>query len=248
MKLIRYFKAAADLLLPRACIVCGERLNLDEKHLCLLCLADMPLTRFWERPYNPMADKFNELIQKRPDDLEIFGEHEAYAYAAALFLYRSEANYRYIPYQIKYQGNLAVGKQFGRLLGKYLAAGPILRDVDTVIPVPLHWTRKWKRGYNQAEIIAEAVAKVLQVRLRTDILIRKRNTKSQVKLGVEDKRKNVDGAFCTQDVSTEGIRHILLIDDVFTTGSTLESCFNSLRSVFPKSVRISIATLGYLER
>ncbi len=246
--MIKLLKAAGDVLLPRGCIVCGRRLNLTEEHICLGCLADMPLTRFWERPHNPMADKFNERIQKR------LIEYEPYSYAAALFIYHSEAEYRHIPYSIKYLGNLEAGRYFGGMLGRRLAEGEVWRDIDMVIPVPLHWARRWKRGYNQAEVIAEAAAEALGRPIRTDILKRRKRTRTQTKMGIEEKMKNVNEAFVVAPeaaaIYREGgkIRHILIIDDVFTTGSTLESCFNALRAVFPPHVRISAATLGYIER
>ena len=239
----RGLRAAGDILLPRTCIVCGRPLLLDERHLCLECLADLPQTYFWQRSHNQMADRFNETLQKNE---ECCKEH--YAYAAALFFYHSEADYRLIPYQIKYHGNIAAGKYFGKMLGRRLASSTIYSDVDMIIPVPLHWTRKWKRGYNQAEVIASAVADAMGAELRTDILKRRRRTATQTKLTVEDKTRNVSGAFSISDgyMPSEGIRHILLIDDVFTTGSTLAACLSALRSAFPPEVRISIATLGFV--
>ena len=212
---------------------------------------DMPLTRFWERSHNPMADKFNEVIQ---DSIEAGGPHESYAYAAALFLYHSEAGYRHIPYQIKYHGNLKAGEHFGTMLGKKLAISPLWLDINMIIPVPLHWTRQWKRGYNQAEVIARAAAEALGVPVRTDILMRKRRTKTQIKLDIKGKAQNVAGAFAVSEdaraIFRNGgtVRHIVLLDDVFTTGSTLGACFRALRSVFPPTVRISVVTLGYVER
>lgn len=241
---LRGLRAAGDILLPRLCIVCGQRLLMDEKHLCLGCLADLPQTFFWTMSHNPMADRFNEIIQKEGPD-----GHELYAYAAALFFYHSEADYRLIPYQIKYHGNIQAGYYFGKMLGLRLASSETFRDVDMVIPVPLHWSRKWKRGYNQAEIIASAVAEAMEAPMRTDILKRSRRTKTQTKMEVEDKVRNVAGAFVAPAGLPEcvkGIRHILLIDDVFTTGSTLFACFQALRSIFPPSVRISVASLGFV--
>ncbi len=262
----RFLKAAGDVMLPRSCIVCGCRLNLDERHLCLGCLIDMPQTRFWEREHNPMADKFNEKIQEWIE-AEDRDERERYAYAAALFIYHSDANYRHIPYQIKYQGNTAAGEYFGKMLGQKLAGAEAIdkeslwKDADMIIPVPLHWTRRWKRGYNQAEVIARAVAEAMDVPMRTDVLERRRRTETQVKLSIEDKTRNVAGAFAVSEAvwremeddgnmnsSWSRIRHIILVDDVFTTGSTLASCFSALREVFKPSVRISAVTLGYLER
>ncbi len=253
MDIRRFLMAAADVVLPRTCIVCGCRLNLDERHICLGCLMDMPLTRFWERTHNPMADKFNERIQSRLMRLEAV-EYEPYAYAAALFFYHSEAGYRKIPYQIKYLGNVEAGEYFGRMLGRRLAGSFLNQDAGMVIPVPLHRARQWKRGYNQAEVIGRAVAEEMGLPLRTDILIRRKRTRTQTKLEIAEKARNVDGAFgITEEASGifgngGNVRHIILVDDVFTTGSTLESCFNALRALFPPPTRISAVTLGYIER
>lgn len=242
-------RSAADLLLPRVCIVCGCRLLRHESHICLSCLMDMPQTRFWDISRNPMADRFNELIEKGLED-----GSERYAYAAALFLYHNEAGYRHIPYQIKYHGNTAAGEYFGKMLGKNLASSSSWADIDMIIPVPLHWARQWKRGYNQAEVIASAIASEIGVPMRTDILKRRRRTRTQTRLDIEGKARNVAGAFSVSEDAAVifrgggNVRHILIVDDVFTTGSTLHACFRALRSVFPPSVRISVATLGFVGR
>lgn len=250
-KILRGLRAAGEILLPRQCITCGQRLLLEEKHLCLKCLADLPQTYFWTMSHNPMADRFNENIQKDIETDEDDGLHERYAYAAALFFYHSEAQYRLIPYQIKYHGNIRAGRYFGRMLGNRLASSVLFEDVDMVVPVPLHWTRKWKRGYNQAEVIAGAVAEALGAPMRTDLLRRRKRTTTQTRMEVEDKRKNVAEAFVSTpslaDIAAQdGIRHLLLIDDVFTTGATLHACFAALRTVLPASFRISVATLGFV--
>ena len=173
---------------------------------------------------------------------------ERYAYAAALFFYRAESDYSKITRCIKYHGRLEVGRHFGRLLGERLAGCSLFADVDAVVPVPLHWTRRWKRGYNQAEVIAGAVALRLGVPLRCNMLRRSRRTGTQTKLGIDEKKKNVSGAFTVSRKlrpDEESPNHILIIDDVFTTGSTLHACFVALRAVYPPSVRISVATLGF---
>lgn len=248
---LRGLRAAGEILLPRQCITCGQRLLLEEKHLCLECLADLPQTYFWTMSHNPMADRFNENIQKDIETDEDDGLHERYAYAAALFFYHSEAQYRLIPYQIKYHGNIRAGRYFGRMLGNRLTSSELFEDVDMVVPVPLHWTRKWKRGYNQAEVIAGAVAEALGAPMRTDLIKRRKRTTTQTRMEVEDKRKNVAEAFVSTpslaDIAAQdSVRHLLLIDDVFTTGATLHACFVALRTVLPASVRISVATLGFV--
>lgn len=288
-------KAVLDLLIPRKCIVCEKSLGTTEKHLCRECLEDLPHTYYWLRKFNPMADRFNALIQEgleNPlnnqsaeaifedlnihcgDDItnNISSTRTDYAYAAALFFYRAESGYSQITRQLKYHGDIPAGRLFGQMLGKKIASAEHFADVDAVIPVPLHWTRKWSRGYNQAEIIAREVASILGAELRTDILQRSRRTRTQTKLSIEGKAANVHGAFvvhenifdCFKNKNSgrssshnklnkkadcsdlTNIKHLLLIDDVFTTGSTLHACYQALRSIFPPEVRISFATLAFV--
>ncbi len=165
---------------------------------------------------------------------------------------RSTGGYRNITYRLKYSRDIREGRFFAAMLGERASRAEWFSDVDTVVPVPLHWTRRLRRGYNQAEVIASEVAKALGARLRTDILARRRRTSSQTKLGIEEKARNVRGAFVigrkfrifSGKRKSAPFRHILLVDDVFTTGSTLYNCWLPLHEFFGPSVRISIATLG----
>lgn len=263
--------AVMDFFLPRHCVVCDSVLGPRENHLCEACWGDLPQTYYWMLRNNPMADRFNALVQEgleegfgtrtirtdaamtasNPDEgSEVkVARIERYAYAAALFFYRAESDYSKITRCIKYQGRLEVGKHFGRLLGEKLAGSSLFSDVDAVVPVPLHWLRRWKRGYNQAEVIASGVAECLGIPMRPDILHRIRRTRTQTRLSIAEKRANVSGAFAIPTkppAEPTPFRHILLVDDVFTTGSTLFACFTALRTVFPPSVRISVATLGFV--
>lgn len=189
-----------------------------------------------------MADAFNAAVERlRPD-----GAREDYAFAASLLLYHHENPYRKIPQALKYQGNVKAGRTFAALLGRYIAGAPHFADIDTVIPVPLHWTRKWKRGYNQAEVIAGELARILGARLCTDALSRRRRTRSQTSLSATQRQANVAGVFSVRKAPA-GARHILLVDDTFTTGATLAACHNELRKAVGPSVRISVATLAVVE-
>ena len=234
--------ALGDLIMPRECIVCGRPLALRERHLCIGCLADLPRTYFSNMPHNQLADRFNALIQR---DLDAAGGFEEYSYATSLFFYRSQTGYRLITQRLKYHSDYAAGRYFASMLGREMASSPVYSDVDAVIPVPLHWTRLWSRGHNQAEIIAVVLAEILGADLRVDILYRARITRTQTKLSVEGKARNVSGAFQVRQMKAiPEYAHILLVDDVFTTGVTLYSCQKALRSTFPPNVRISVATLA----
>lgn len=232
--------ALADLVLPRVCVVCGRALLPQEKHICLNCLADLPETHFAASGHNPMADKFNARIAA--------DEYEPYAYAAALFYYAPESGYAQITQALKYRRDFGAGKYFARLLGRRLAASPLFADTELVVPVPLHWTRHWSRGYNQAGIIAIELAKALSARYEPGLLRRVRRTRTQTRLSAGGKAANVEGAFAVSRKyrsSAPPARHILLVDDVFTSGATLGECHKALRQVYGPSTRISCATLAY---
>ena len=311
-----YLRAILDLFLPRECLACGCRLGLQERHLCLACAADVPYTYHWLSAHNPLADRFNAVLERhRPAD-----ERMDYAYAVALMHYKGPC--RAIPRALKYHGDLAAGRFYGGLLGRRLASAPHFADVDLIIPVPLHWTRRRSRGYNQAEILAQAICDAFchsegtegvcychseetegrrknlpsSVQCRIDILFRARRTRTQTKLTIEQKARNVASAFqvsfapSRRDATSHPqhdqtphplldallrpwldalrhsrldvfrhsrldrespqetlarARHILIVDDTFTTGATLYACYAALRPY--TSARISIATLAAVE-
>lgn len=258
-------KALADLILPRKCAVCGEKLLQNEEFLCRGCAEHLPLTYFWTQKYNPMANRYNELI-----------ESEKYEYANALYFYRE--GYKHISKSLKYHADIPLGEYIGKALGRKLALCRHMDSVDMIIPVPLYKWRKFKRGYNQAEIIARAMLEGWDEALkaetgegaspnpcryvRTDILHRVRNTSTQTKLAMEKKHQNVSGAFkidntrwhTSQHTEAMPPKHILLVDDVFTSGSTLSECQRAVREGLAEhfgaeaaaAVRISIATLAYV--
>lgn len=245
------WKAITDLLMPRVCVVCGMVLERDEEHLCKACWKDLPRTRYWKLRENPMAESFNALIQRNMgEDVR----YQPYGYAAALYFYKG--GYREISKALKYRRNFAAGRCFGRLLGQMLAETEFFRDVDLVVPIPLHWTRRWQRGYNQAAVIAREVALGLGARCEPHLLRRARHTRTQTHLNAEGRAANVSGAFRVRRSpngsgmpgNTDGApRHILLIDDVFTTGATAAACETAIHQVLPAKTRVSIATLACVE-
>lgn len=239
-------RSIADLALPRSCAVCGRALNIGEDIICLPCRADLPFTRFWELPHNPMADAFNARIARAlPEASDI-----RYCHAVALVYYRSGSDYISIPRRLKYWRDFKEGRYFAQMLGERLASAPEFQDVDTVVPIPLHWSRKRKRGYNQAEVIASVLARCLPgARMVNDMVRRTRSTGTQTGLEGEAKLSNVSGAFsCTRAARSILPRHILLVDDVFTSGATTVECFLTLYKQYGGGTRISVATLSYVQK
>ncbi|MBR5661334.1 MAG: ComF family protein [Bacteroidales bacterium] len=242
-----WLTAFLDVLLPRKCIVCGGVLSLREKHVCIKCLGDLPRTFYSFMERNRMSERFNDLVQRDLDSRSAGGTAipVPYSLAAALFYYRASTGYRNITKSLKYHGNKAAGRYFAEMLVEEMVASGLYHDVDAVIPVPLHWSRRWSRGYNQAEVIGRVMAKILGAELRLDVLKRKRRTRTQTKLSIERKVANVSGAFAlTKNASLAGKSHILLVDDVFTTGATVHACYEVIRKIAPPPVKISVATLA----
>jgi len=200
----------------------------------------MPFTRFELRPENPMSDKFNALIEE-----DNSSGKEKYVRATALFLYRPGSGFDRIPQRLKYERDFSAGRYFAGLLADRISSSAWFSDVDTIVPVPLHWTRKLERGYNQAGIIAREIAGSLGTVCADKALVRTRRTKSQTKMIGGEKKINVASAFKTGALP-DGAGHILLVDDVFTTGSTLYACYKALRLSYGEEVRISVATLGFV--
>ena len=139
-----------DLLMPRTCLTCGRQLGAQEKHLCIWCRSDLPLTWNWEQPHNPMADELNALLERGRAD----GESLPYVYAAALLLYHHENPYKAIPRALKYGGNLKAGRHFAAMLGRFLSGAAHFADVDLVVPMSLpancpgNWGRPVPRAFS----------------------------------------------------------------------------------------------------
>ena len=233
-------REAADLLMPRECLVCGRELSSKEEFLCIWCASDVPLTYYWEQPHNPMADKLNAALEKLDPGTR------QYSFAAALMFYHEDNPYKRIPQALKYQYNIPAGRYFAHNLGERLAKAPQFQDVDAVIPIPLHWFRKLRRGYNQAEILASEIARSLGATLLPKAVSRHRRTVSQTTLAADDRLKNVSGVFHTRE-SLAGCRHIAVVDDTFTTGATLAACMTAIRAAVGPDVRISAFTLSVVD-
>lgn len=216
------------LLFPHVCSGCGSDLLSEESMLCMRCVDAMPETNFDIHPNNPVEKKFWGRLQ-------LVG-------ATAQYYFTKESLMQDLMHQFKYKTNKDLGLQLGRMMGESLKRSNRF-NVDALIPLPLFPTKEKKRGYNQATILCEGMAEYMNIPVLNDVIIRPQFTETQTKKGRIERWLNMEGKFILKDPSAISNKHILLVDDVVTTGATLEACGTELLKV--ENVRLSIATLCY---
>jgi ComF family protein len=216
-----------QLVFPHVCDGCGSDLLSEESNLCLRCLAAMPETNFEKHPGNPVE--------------KMFWGRLALVHATAQFYFTKESLMQRLMHQLKYKGNLSLGLQLGRLMGISIKESGRFEDIDAMIPLPLFPAKEKRRGYNQSTVLCNGMAEILSIPVFNNIIIRPQHTESQTKKGRVDRWKNIEGKFVLENSSVVHNKHLLLVDDVVTTGATLESCGNELLNA--ENVRLSIATL-----
>ena len=228
MSIKTFFKDFFHLFYPSYCCGCGTTLVNGENIICLQCLQNLPLTRFHLQKNN-MVEK--TLTGRIP-----------YQRATAFCYFQKGSIIQHAIHQLKYKGNREVGVILGELMGQSLMDSPDFADIDIIIPIPIHPKKQAKLGYNQSEMICLGVQKSMHKPLDTTSFVRVINTSSQTKKTRYSRWKNVEDIFQVVNPDNLKNKHILLIDDVITTGSTLEAAANCLLKV--DNVKISIACLA----
>lgn len=228
MKWDYVIRSFVGLLYPKLCEACGTMLNVHEEVLCLGCLHNMPFTGYWDSPDNPAERKFWGRVPV---------EH-----ACALFFFKRDSRYRKLVHSLKYHGKKNVGVALGRMLGERLKASPLYQSIELIIPVPLHPKKQWKRGYNQSEMIARGLSQATGWKVNTTALSRGFYTDTQTRIARMDRWDNVSDVFRLTHPEVLKGKQVLLVDDVLTTGSTLEACITQLQKV--EGCKISVATLA----
>ena len=218
-----------SLIYDNGCIICGRHTGDEFNTLCLKCRYEMPTTRYCYTSQNPIKEHF--------DTIAPVVEASSYLY------FKADDSWRKMIHRLKYRGEWRLGVTFGELYGSELKSSGLYNDIDMVVPVPLHIIKYLKRRYNQSEYIAEGIAKELGVKVNRGTLYRRRNNPSQTHQHSLDRWANVNDLFAVRNPERFHNKHILLVDDVLTTGATIASCLYAIRRAVP-TCRVSIATLA----
>jgi ComF family protein len=217
-----------SLFFPQYCPGCGHTLGRTERAICVKCLARLPRTCMHEQEDNPLEKM-------------LWGRVAALSATAFLHMPRHSLVHRLL-HDLKYHQNQEVGKRLGQLFGAELASGRRLAGVDCIIPVPLHPRKQRARGYNQCHCIAEGMTSAMGCAWDGAALVRTKFTQSQTRKHRFERWQNVGEIFRVANPGTLAGRHVLLLDDIITTGATVEACASALTNV--PGLRLSVAALA----
>jgi len=225
----QWLGAAADVALPRICPVCGKALNGDETWLCRRCLADLPRTRYEQVDFNPME--------------QLFAGKVPIERATAYFFYEKGSLYASVLHDIKYRATPRMGQWLTARAVQDMAASRFFDGIDVVTAVPLHRSKLAHRGYNQSEYLARGIAGELNIPY-VEILKAVRPHSTQTHKGALERWQNIQDNYTLNHKNADHLagKHILLVDDVITTGSTLTVCASLLKSI--PGVNVSLFTLA----
>jgi ComF family protein len=217
------------LYFPKNCPACGRPLKLFGANICGRCSQNLPETHFFEAAGNPIEKIF-------------YGRLPMNAGAAAWYFHKNSA-LQALLFQLKYKSNKEVGLFMGKQMGALLAASERFASIDALVPVPLHPQALSKRGFNQAALICEGIGQVWHKPVLTGAIARTKHTSTQTKQTRAERWDNMENAFTIKDPTSINGKHLLIIDDVITTGATIEACGKTLLTI--KDVRVSVAAAAY---
>ena len=220
------------VVFPHVCDGCGSDLLNIESRLCIRCLATLPETNFEQHAANPVE--------------KMFWGRMPLVSAASHFYFTKESLIQHLMHQFKYKGNEDLGLQLGRMMGYAIRSSNRFHVIDALVPLPLFPFKEKKRGYNQATVLCKGIAEVLSLPVLNNVITRPQHTETQTKKGRIERWRNIEGKFYLLDPSAIQDKHLLLVDDVVTTGATLEACGNELLA--PGNVKLSLVTLCIASR
>ena len=217
---------------PHTCKGCGSDVLEDENLLCLHCINTLPHTNFAQHPNNPVE--------------KIFWGRLPLTSAMSEFYFAKGTVIQHLVHEFKYKGNKDVGMYLGAMMGSSFMSNNRICNIDALVPLPLYADKEHKRGFNQSAILCNGISEVMNIPVITGNVIRKRFTNTQTKKHRAERWENVEGSFEVNNTSQLKGKHILLVDDVVTTGATLEACGREILNV--NDVRLSVATLAYASK
>ena len=217
-----------NLLYPKLCNSCGVALLSNENVICTKCLHELPLTYYHLENENAVKKVFYGRL-----DIES---------ATSFLLFEKKGMVQQLVHNLKYRGHEEIGEFFGSWMGNELKETPQFRTITAVVPVPLHKSRLRKRGYNQVEKLGRALGKALNVPYVDSVLVKKKASKTQTIKKRFARWGSIEATFQVENENLLEKQHVLLVDDLVTTGATLEACALKLLSI--REVKISIATLA----
>lgn len=219
-----------QLCFPERCLACDNTLHHQEVPLCTYCLATLPWSWPRELLYEPIAEKF-------------WGEVPI-QYTKALFKFDKKDIVQNIIHKVKYKNHQKSLQQLGRYYGQIYQRAPFPRQPDMLIPVPLHPKKLLQRGYNQSLLLAKGMASVLQLPCPPALLSRKKDTNTQTAKNRKERIKNMQDAFKVNNPAQIQHQHLLLVDDLITTGATLTSCAQTLLQAGAREISIAVLALN----
>lgn len=228
---MQFLKDIYSLFYPKICICCKNTLLTNEVLVCTLCRHDLPIICYKDFKKNKISDIFYGKIPLEK--------------ANTFFHFQKEGKVKELIHDLKYKGRQDIGVFIGRWFGTILSELHVFDDIDLIIPVPLHKKKKRKRGYNQLTTFGQSLAEVLDKEYAENILIRTTSSKTQTFKNRLDRYVNASSKFYVKNTSLLKNRHVLLIDDVITTGATLVSCCKELQKT--EGLKISIITMAFTE-
>lgn len=220
-----------DLLFPKYCIACEQLISTEAGLLCLACKHGLPYTDMEKMSENAAQIRMLTRVPLK--------------FAAALLYFIDSGQVRAMLHQLKYQNRPEIGVYLGTLLAQKFAQQDWFRSVDAIVPIPLHPAKKARRGYNQSECIAEGIAHYSRKPLLRNVVARIRNTSSQTDKSRKERADNVANAFLLRRRERVAGKHILLVDDVLTTGATLASCGKSILDAADCTLSIATIAIAY---
>ncbi len=225
------FHDLINLFFPQSCVICEEILSKNEHLICTNCLHELPVTNYHLDNENPVKKVFYGRI-----DIEN---------ATSFLLFHKKSNVQTLIHQLKYKGNKEISSYLGAWAGSTLSQFEDYQNIDLIIPVPLHKKKLKSRGFNQVEGFGKELAKALQAEYMDEVLLKKSFTSTQTLKTRFARWNNMEETFVLENAEQIKNKHILLVDDLITTGATIEACANVLKA--SPGVKISVVSMAFTE-